>query len=279
MRRLPRCVVPAAVVVAVAVMVMAASACRDPGGDPRPPGPTAPGSATNRHALIRALETTRAVESGRLQVVTALTDLDDEPGPPPGRLTVARYRVAFDRRVGRVDVEAGLSAAASALGAPDPAPKGDASKAAARMIAVGDTVYARAGPMAAAVARAPGGWVEIDRGALIDRRPSSDASSLLLDPLGPLDVVGDATGDPRVVGHDVIRGSPVTHVATRTGGGAAAAAVDVWIDADGVIRRLEIRFAGGTGATRDGAGPVVVTTIELFDVGRAVRIAPPGGDR
>lgn len=277
MRRLRRCDMPAAAVVALAVMVMVASACGGPGGDPRPPGPTAPASApVDRDALIRALGATRAVERGRVQVVTALTDLDDEPDPPPGgRLTVARYRVAFDRRAGRVDVEADLSPAASALGAPDLATGGDVS-AAARMIAVGDTVYARGGPMAAAVGRAPGGWVAIDRGALIDGRPISDAASLLLDPLGPFEVVGDATGDPRVVGHDVIRGSPVTHVATSTGSGAAA--VHVWIDADGVIRRLEILLAGSAGAAEADAGRVV-TTIELFDLGRAVPITPPDDER
>ena len=51
-----------------------------------------------------------------MEVTTAITDLDDEPDPPPGgQLTVAKYRVAFDRRVARVEVEADLSAAELAI--------------------------------------------------------------------------------------------------------------------------------------------------------------------
>jgi hypothetical protein len=86
-------------------------------------------------------------------------------------------------------------------------------------------------------------------------------------------VLADATGDARVVGHDVIRGSPVTHVATSADAGGSAAQVDVWVDADGVIRRMEIRLSG---ADRAGVGGVV-TTVELFDIGRAVAITPPRG--
>ena len=273
--------VPARAVLATAVlataMVIAASACGGGSpGDRRSAGPTAPAAARVDHrTLIRALDATRAVESGRVEVATAVTDLGDEPDPPlGGRLTVARYRVAFDRRVARVEVEADMSgAAAGTRRARDVAVGGDAWVA-ARMIAAGDAVYAHVGPMGAAVGRAPGDWVKIDRAAFVDRRPSSDAAVLLLDPLRPFEVVGDTTGDARVVGHDVIRGSPVTHLATRADSGGGAAPVDVWIADDGVIRRMEIWFVGG-GA---GAGRVV-TTVELFDVGRAVAITPPGGER
>jgi hypothetical protein len=278
-----RCLVPFMAALATVVMVIAASACAGgPADGGSSGGPTAPASPRVDHpALIRALEVTRAVASGRVEVTTAITDLADEgPDPPPGgRLTVAEYRVAFDRRVARVEVEADLSAAELAasgadLRAGEVAPAGEARRA-ERMIAAGGMVYAQGGPMAAAVGRTPGDWVGIERRAFEDRRPSGDAAALLLDPLGPFGVLADTTGDARMVGHDVIRGSPVTHVATSSDAGGSAAQVDAWIDADGVIRRLEIRLSG---PARAGVGRVV-TTVELFDIGRAVAITPPRRER
>jgi hypothetical protein len=284
MRRIHhRCLGPFMAALATVVMVITASACAGgPADDSSSGGSTAPASPRVDHpALIRALEISRAVESGRVEVTTAITDLDDEePDPPPGgRATVAKYRVAFDRRVGWVEVEADLSAAELApsrgdLRAGEVAAGGEARRA-ARMIAAGGMVYAQGGPMAAAVRRTPGGWVGIERRAFEDRRPSGDAAALLLDPLGPFGVLADTTGDARMVGHDVIRGSPVTHVATSADAGGSAAQVDAWIDADGVIRRMEIRLSG---AARAGVGRVV-TTVELFDIGRAVAIAPPRRER
>jgi hypothetical protein len=280
------CLVRTLAALATVATTIAASACAggstDSGGSG---GSTAPASRRVDHpALIRALEATRAVQSGRVEVTTAVTDLDDEPDPPPGgRLTVAEYRVAFDRRAARVEVEADLSAAERAAGgdrrAGDVA--GGEARLAARMIAAGDMVYAQGGPIAAAVGRAPGDWVGIELGAFEDRRPSGDAAALLLDPLGPFGVLADTTGDARVIDHDVIQGSPVTHVATTTDSGGSAAHVDAWIDADGVIRRIEIALpgtAGTTGTAGTGAGRVV-TTVDLFDIGRPLAITPPRRER
>jgi hypothetical protein len=284
-RRRRTCVVPTVAAPATVALVIAAWACAggssDRGGSA---GSAAPVSTpVAQSALIRAVEATRTVQSGRVEVTTAIADLHNEPGPPPrGQLTVARYRVAFDRRVARVDVEADLSAAERAAGG-DPG-TGDAAgreaRPAARMIADGDRIYAHGGPIAAAVGRAPGGWVAIERGAFQDRRPSGDAAALLLDPLGPFGVLADTTGDARVVGHEVIRGSPVTHIATHADPGGSRAQVDVWVDGDGVIRRMEIGLSSAAGARATGAGAGrVVTTVELFDIGRAVAITPPGEER
>jgi hypothetical protein len=274
MRRRPRIYPVSTLAFAAVAAVITASACAGAGGsseDQKSTGSTAPApTPVARSALIRALKATRAVQSGRVEVTTVVTDLDDEPDPPPGgRLTVARYRVAFDRRVARVEVEADLSAAA---GGPGPA---------ARMIAAGEMVYAQGGPMAAGVGLTPGDWAAIDRAAFEDRRPSGDAAALLLEPLGPFGVLAGTTGDTRVVGHDVTRGSPVTHLATHADSGGSAARVDAWVDADGVIRRMEIGLTGAAGAAGvAGAGAArVVTTVELFDIGRAVAITPPGEDR
>jgi hypothetical protein len=281
MRRRPRiCLVPTLAAFATVAMVIAACGCAGGSSDgARSAGSAVPASTpVAQSALIRALGATRAVQSGRVEVTTAITDLDDEPDPPPGgRLTVAKYRVAFDRRAARVEVEADLSAAEGAAGSDPQAGDvaGREARPAARMIAAGGMIYAQGGPMAAALGRAPGDWVAIERGAFQDRRPSGDAAALLLDPLGPFGVLAGTTGDARVVGHDVIRGSPVTHMATHADSGGSTARVDAWADADGVIRRMEIGLTGATGA---GAGRVV-TTVELFDIGRAVAITPPGEER
>jgi hypothetical protein len=286
MRRPPRiCLVQTLAAFAMVAIVIAVSACAGGSSDGgRSAGSAAPASApVDRAALIRALEATRAVQSGRVEVTTAITDLDGEPHPPPGgRLTVAEYRVAFDRRAARVEVEADLSAAEGDASVDPRAGDvgGRGARPAARMIAAGDTVYAQGGPIAA-VGRAPGDWFAVERGAFEDRRPSGDTAALLLDPLGPFGVIADAGGDVRVVGPDVTRGSPVTHVATHAELGGSTVPVDAWVDADGVIRRMEIGLAGAAdpaGAARAGAGRVV-TTVELFDIGHAVAITPPVEER
>lgn len=272
-----RLFVPAVAVVAIAATVLALGrGGARPTADRSPAEPTAPTSPTVDHrTLVRALETTRGVESGRLEVAFALIHLGHEADPRPGRrLPLALYRVAFDRRAGRVDVETDMSGAASAVGAGDSAAPVDLSVS-ARMVAVGDMVYAQGGPMAAALGRTPTDWVRVDRATFVGRPPNSDAGSLVLDPFGPFQVLGDATAEARVIGHDEIRGSPVTHLATRAGPAGSAAPLDVWVDADGVIRRLEIRLAGGA---RAGAG-ALVTTVELFDVDRPVDITAPGAER
>ena len=172
---------PTLAALATVAMVVAAGACAggstDGGGSG---GTTAPASTRVDHpALIRALEATRAVQSGRVEVTTAITDLDDEPDPPPGgRLTVAEYRVAFDRRAAQVEVEADLSAAERAAGGDPPAGDGAGGEArpAARMIAAGDMVYAQGGPMAAAVGRAPA------TGSASSERPSRTAGRVATPP-------------------------------------------------------------------------------------------------
>jgi hypothetical protein len=257
----------AALAIVIAIVVALSTRHGGSGGGRRtaeaPTRPTA--AAVERRTLVRALEATRAVESGRVVVTTALTGLDVPVPAPGGRLTVARYRVAFDRRVDRVGVEVDMSDVAD--------PPGGAVTGTAGLVAVGDVVYARAGPMATVVGRAPGDWVRADRAAVVARGASSDAARLLLDPLGPFEVVGDAIAGARVVGHDVIRGSPATHLATSAELGAGVTPIELWIDGDGVIRRLEIRF---TADAAPGPGPVV-TTIELYDIGGAVNIAAPAG--
>jgi hypothetical protein len=268
-----RLFIPALAVTVIAVTVLSLGRCGERStADRRLVGSTVPTSLTVDHrTLVRALETTRAIESGRVEVAFVLTRLGHAPDlAPGGRLPVATYRVAFDRRAGRVDVEADMSGAAGVVGM-RAADGGADFTVPARLVAVDDVVYARGGPMAATIGRAPTDWVRLDRASLVDRGPQGDAVSLLFDPFGPLQVLGEATAGARVVGHDEIRGSPATHLATHAGRRGRAAPVDVWVDADGVIRRLEIRLSGGVGAD-DGA---LVTTVDLFDVGHPVDVTAP----
>jgi hypothetical protein len=269
---------------AAIVATLAVVACSESPGD----GGSGDRGADDRHmdhdTLSRALAATRTVETGRVQVTTVLTGLTDVPDPPPGgRVTLAVHRAAFDRHARRVEVETDLSSAAALLGPPEGASVGDLSVP-ARMVAVGDVLYAQGGPMAAVLGRPPTGWVEIDRAAFVAQEPGSDTALLVLDPLGPFDVVGDAAGEVRVVGEEELQGAPVTHVASRVGAdaGARGAPLDVWIDRDGVIRRLELRLGPGPGAGRAagafGVGELV-TKVELLDVGGPVDIAVPEASR
>ncbi|HKA83993.1 MAG TPA: hypothetical protein VKD21_09020 [Acidimicrobiales bacterium] len=260
----------AAVLVAAIVIAVSAGHGGSGGGRRSAETPTSPAGAVERRTLMRALDATRAVASGRVAVTTTLTGLGVPDPPPGGRLIVARYSVAFDRRARRVGVEVDMSGAAD--------PPGTGVSNAAGLVAAGDVVYARAGPLAAVVGHVPGDWVRADRAAFGTRGASSDAARLVLDPLGPFEVVGDTSAAARVVGHDVIRGSPATHLATSADLGAGVTPIEVWIDADGLIRRLEIRLPTHA-AGRPGA---VVTTIDLYEIGGAVSIPVPaaaGGGR
>ena len=67
----------------------------------------------------------------------------------------------------------------------------------------------------------------------------------------------------------VVVGGEVAGVVKELGAGVTP--IEAWIDADGVIRRLEVRLAT---PANDGPG-AVVTTIELYDIGAAVDIAVP----
>jgi hypothetical protein len=284
MRRV-RCPLPplCSLLAVLAVAAVALPACGDAGRE----APVAD-RASDPDALPHALEATRAVSSGRVEVTTTLTGIDGQPGAPPGRdsIVVAVHRATFDLPSRRVAVETDMSEVAEVIG-PEASMPGDLSVP-ARMIAAGDVVYSQGGPFWAALAQAPDEWVQLDRARLVANGPESDTAALVLQPLAPFGLAAEAQGDVRVVGEERLRGVPVTHLVAQVradaggvGGGvgdagdAAPGPLDVWIDADGVIRRLEHRLgrqSGGGGLTSVGE---VVTTVELLDVGEAVEITPP----
>jgi len=288
-----------------ACMIVAMAACADPSEPPT--GGAAPGEASSEppadgtaavvagrpvdgQTLRRALEATREVDAGRVELITSVTGLDPRPVDPAGSDTSddavqVVHRAAFDRRRRQAEAETDMSQLAESL-QPGAGPAADQSvgdfSAPNRMIVDGDVVYSQVGPMAGAYGLTPTDWVRIDRSTFVDQRIDSDTAALLLDPLGPLDVLAQPATEVRVVGRgdgagdgaggssgDEVRGTPVTHVAATLDGQP----IDVWIDAEGRVRRVELRLdAPATGGALAGRA---TTTFELFDVGEPVEVTPP----
>jgi hypothetical protein len=299
--------------VTAACMIVAMAACGDPSEPPTgaAASPGGEGSSEPRadrtaaavagrpvdgHTLRLALEATREVDAGRVELVTSVTGLDPRPVDPAGSaapedaLQVV-HRAAFDRRRRQAEAETDMSRLAESLqpeaGSAADQPAGDFS-APNRMVVDGDVVYSQLGPMAGAYGLTPTDWVRIARSTFVDQRIDSDTAALLLDPLGPLDVLAQPATQVRVVGDggdggdvgdggdgaggslgDEVRGTPVTHVAATLDGQP----IDVWIDAEGRVRRLELRLeAATTGGALAGRA---TTTFELFDMGEPIEITPP----
>ena len=292
--------------VTAACMIVAMAACGDP-SEPPTGAAASPGEGSSEpradrtaaavagrpvdgHTLRLALEATREVEAGRVELITSVTGLDPRPVDPAGSaapedaLQVV-HRAAFDRRRRQAEAETDMSRLAESLqpeaGSAADHPAGDFS-APNRMIVDDDVVYSQLGPMAGAYGLTPTDWVRIARSTFVDQRIDSDTAALLLDPLGPLDVLAQPATQVRVVGDggnggdgaggslgDEVRGTPVTHVAATLDGQP----IDVWIDAEGRVRRVELRLdAPATGGALAGRA---TTTFELFDVGEPIEITPP----
>jgi hypothetical protein len=124
----------------------------------------------------------------------------------------------------------------------------------------------------------------------------NDALALVLDPIGPLDLLSRQVIEIADVGHEPVRGTGTTHLraslalagdaadgATAPSAGSlegrlwAAGAevlpIDVWVDGEGVVRRLDVSLddalAGRSGPTG------LTTTFELYDVGGDVEVVIP----
>jgi hypothetical protein len=298
--------------VTAACMIVAMAACADPSEPPsgaaaspgeassEPPGDrtaaVVAGRPVDGHTLRLALEATREVDAGRVELVTSVTGLDPRPVDPagsdaPDHALQVVHRAAFDRRRRQAEAETDMSQLAESLQREADTSAGQSAgdfSAPNRMIVDGDVVYSQLGPMAGAYGLMPTDWVRIDRSTFVDQRIDSDTAALLLDPLGPLDVLaqpatqvrvvgdgGDGDGDDKGAGGgamggigDEVRGTPVTHLAATLDGQP----IDVWIDAEGRVRRLELRLDAPTGGA---LASRATTTFELFDVGEPIEITPP----
>lgn len=119
------------------------------------------------------------------------------------------------------------------------------------------------------------------------------------DPSKLLESLRGVTGEPEVVGTEDVRGVETTRytatldlaeaVAQAPADqrdlveaqlqrlGTAEVSVDVWVDADGLARRLQVDMSDALGAAAAGDARAVLT-IELFDYGEPVDIQVPSPD-
>jgi hypothetical protein len=282
------------------ILPMGSCAAESPGSSPEPSGSRSepsvppegsPPSWPGPDSLASAVAATRAIASAHMELQTTV----DGPGAP---LTLV-HRGGFDRRGDRAQAESDMSQAAAALEAAGQQLGGDWSQP-TRIVVDGDIVYSQLGPMADALGRAPTDWTSVPIVAILGRGvDDNDTLALVLDPLGPLDLLERPVTEIASVGDENVRGTPAVHLRAsldlvRSGdgmadkpasssfegrlvaAGVAALPVDVWVDAERVVRRMEISLgagpAGGPGAT------ALTTTFEVYDVGAAIEIEVPGPD-
>jgi hypothetical protein len=151
-------------------------------------------------------------------------------------------------------------------------------------------------------------WVAVDANAA----GGSDTNTALgigggADPTKILAYLGKVSDGVREVGTQEIRGVETTHYSANVdfsktvdradvppalrekldemAGKVGNVPVDIWIDADGLLRREELKmdFAsflpGGQGATGEsGTAPTVALTLDLFDFGTPVDVEAPPAD-
>ncbi len=278
MRRTPSrslllCIAALVVAMIVAMTDRAGDTPDDPSGDDAGPGPG---------TLAAAVDATRAAASARVELQTTVAG-------PSGPVALV-HRGAFTDGGVRARAESDMSQVAAALEAAGQQLDGDWTQPTG-IVVDGDTVFSQLGPMADALGRAPDDWASarLSEVAGSGSAADNDTLALVLDPLGPLDLLRRPVLEIGPVGDDEVRGTPVQHVRARldltgaAGGDSGAPPagsfearlvaagfeslpVDVWLDREGVVRRLTV--------TVDAAGSLT-TTFEVFDVGADVDVAAP----
>lgn len=290
-RRRSLCIAPAAL-----AMIGAMTSCSGGSADDPPTGGAAGDSADELAAddaahgddvvpgdVAHAVTATRAVEAGRVELRITVSG-------PDGPLSLV-HRAAFTDRGIRTEASSDMSEAAAVLADAGQQIDGDWSQP-TRVIVDDDTVYSQLGPMAEVLGREPDDWVQARLADVSAAGADNDAMALALDPMGPLDVLSHPVkGIEEVDGSATteVRGVPARHVRATLDLQAAEAAapgsfearlvaagvdtlpVDVWLDDDGVVRRLSI--------TVDAAGSLT-TRFEVYDTGSdaGVEVTAPDPD-
>src|SRR5690606_37669649 len=231
-------------VAAVAIIGAMTDRAGDEPADDRTEAPDAAADAVGApgpHTLGAAVDATRAVDRARVELRTTVAG-------PDGPVDLV-HRAHFTDGGMRAHAETDMSEVAAALEGAGQQLGGDFSRPTA-IVVDGDTVYSQIGPMAESLGRSPDDWVSArlsDIVAVADAA-DNDTLSLVLDPLGPLDLLRHPVAEIDHVGDEEVRGTPTRHLRAEldiTGGGApppgtlegrlAAVGlhrlpVDVWLD-------------------------------------------------
>lgn len=294
-RRRWLCIATPAVAIIVAMTAHAGGPADDADGPGARPEGTAGAADPSAHVgpatLADALACTRALASARVELTTTVVG-------PSGPVVLA-HRAAFVDGGLRASAESDMSQVAEALGAAGQRLEGDWSQP-ARVVVEAGTVYSQLGPMAESLGRSPEEWSRAQLADLVGSAAvaDNDALALALDPLGALDLLRRPVveiGEPPGAGGregDEVRGVATRHLrasldlvggaeggppegsfeARLAAAGVDALPVDVWLDGDGVVRRMVVAI--------EAAGEMT-TTFEVFDVGAVAEddvAAPDPGD-
>jgi hypothetical protein len=242
------------------------------------------GSPAQLDPLASAAERTADAGSARFEMRMAMT--------VAGRSAEATASGAFDNESRRATMSMDLSALAGAFG-------GGAGALRMDMVMDGTVAYMR---MPLLTAQLPGGkpWVKLDLEELAGREGLDLGELQSLsdnDPRRTLDYLRAVSGEIRTVGREAVRGVPTTHYRAAVNlrkypdlvpedqrklvqeamdrliaqVGLGAVPVDVWVDGEGLVRRMRIAFdvAGAGGAASS------TVTMELFDYGTPVAVQLP----
>lgn len=290
--------------VAASAVLLVASACSSGGGGEV----TLVEAAATPQFLAEAADRTAAVESGRFELTVAIP----ASAEAPAGLTISgsgAFDLAADRSRFSLDMSGILDAAATS----DETPEGFDPSAffgdgTIEMVTDGDDVYVNAGFLSAFLGGGDGKpWVKLsaDEGAEVtgDLSGGMGDATALLDLLrdsgatvtdeGSVDIDGDATRHF----HATISAAEALASAPAEDKGKAEAFIqelgvdpatvelpmDVYVDGEGRVRRLEMSFDGATFAGLDGTealpdGPIVFT-LDFLELGESVTIDLPPADQ
>ncbi len=247
--------------------------------------------------VARAAAETGAAPTGRFEVTTAME------APVVGEVTIVTEG-AYDQAAGRAQITTDTGSIFGGLGGEDLGELGDVLGGEWEVVVDGTTAYLRMGGVGALLG-ADTEWVSLP----------SEADAMAASPAGPvgaeelLDVLA-GVAEVSEVGSEDVRGVATTHYTATVDADAlvemsaadaeaqgadpaevdqAVAAleaagvelgvipVDVWVDGDGLVRRVTMAMSvAGLGSVGgDGDGATMEVTAEYFDFGAPVDIVVP----
>lgn len=238
----------------------------------------ADGSDPGPGTLTTAVDATRAVARARVELRTTVAG-------PSGPVALI-HRAAFTDGGARASAVSDMSEVAAALVEAGQQLDGDWSQPTG-IVVDGDTVFSQLGPMAEALGRSPEDWssARLSDIVAVGDEADNDTLALVLDPMAPLDLLRRPVveiGEVGALGDEDVRDTPTRHlralldVASGPAAGSLEARlaeaglgtlpVDVWLDADGLVRRLQLTIEASSSLT---------TTFDVYDVDGEIEVTRP----